>query len=304
MSNTVPPTADSPPEPRPLQFTLRSIFVVMIALALLLGLPMQFGCVGVPIFIILACIAIGIYKWTWKYTVPAFGLAILLVLLILAVQEAREAARRICCPCHLKQIGLALLNYEAANGSFPPAYIADADGKPMHSWRVLLLPYMEYHHIYDQYRFDEPWDGPNNRKLHDVILEMYRCPSEDNKTMSKQDRTMTSYVAVVGPRTAWPGSKSTKLADFSDGTANTLLIVEVADSGIHWMEPRDLHVLQMNPKINSKSGQGISSHHPGEACVVFADGCVRFLSDDLPPKTVKAMLTIDGGEEVSPEDWE
>ena len=83
MSNTAPPTADPAPEPRPLQFTLRSMFVVMTALALLLGLPMQFGCVGVPIFFILACIAISIYKRTLKYVVSASGIAILLVLMIL-----------------------------------------------------------------------------------------------------------------------------------------------------------------------------------------------------------------------------
>ena len=298
MNNTTPPTTDSP-ELKPLQFTLRSMFVVTIALAVLLGLTMQFGYPVMLMLGVLACIAIAIYKRDWQYVVVAFIIAMLAGLLIPAVPGVRPPGRRVTCLNNIKQISLALLNYHACYGSFPPAYVADADGKPMHSWRVFLLPFIDRNDLFEQYRFDEPWDGPNNRKLHNVTLNIFRCPSE-----TSTNTNMTNYVAVVGPGTAWPGTKSTKLADFSDGTGNTLLIVEVADSGIHWMEPRDLHVLQMNPNINGKPGQGISSNHSGGAIVAFADGSAYFLSDDLPPETIKALLTIDGGEEVSPEDWE
>jgi hypothetical protein len=257
---------------------------------------MQLGCFGVPLFVILACIAIGIYKRDLRYALPPFGI-VLLTLLIQMQINPREASYRACCINQLKQIGIALHNYHDRYGSFPPAYVADADGKPMHSWRVLLLPFMEESDLFEQYRFDEPWDGPNNRKLH-MPVWCYRCPSATDNDVA------TNYVAVVGPATAWPGTKSTKFSDFADGTSNTIMVVEIANSGIHWMEPRDLHVVQMNTKINGKPGQGISSNHPTGACVLFADGSARFLYDNLPPETVKALLTIDGGEKVSPDDWE
>src|SRR5204863_151662 len=82
-----------------------------------------------------------------------------------AIRDAHEAARRSNCKGELKQIGLALLNYREVYGCFPPAFIADESGRPMHSWRVLILPYIDHVSLYYEYRFDEPWDGPNNRKL-------------------------------------------------------------------------------------------------------------------------------------------
>ena len=303
MSNTTPPTTDSPPEHKPLQFTLRSMFVVMIALAALLGLMMQFGCLRVLLVLsllgALACIAIAIYKRDWQYVVAAF-IMVMLASLLLPAYPPRIYTRVGGCMSNLKQIGVALHNYHNRYGSFPPAYIADEDGKPMHSWRVLLLPYMEEGFLYEKYRFDEPWDGPNNRTLHDYYAPYnipcnYSCPANTNTNV-------TSYVAVVGPGTAWPDDKSTKLGDFADGASNTIMIVEMANSGIHWMEPRDLHVLKMHPWINAKSSQAISSNHPGGACVLFADGSVYFLPTGFLPK-LNALLTIDGGEEVSPEDW-
>ena len=104
-------------------------------------------------------------------------IAVLIALLLPAVQQAREAARRSACKNNLKQIGLALHNYHNAYGSFPPAFVPDAEGHPAHSWRVLLLPYVDGEELYSLYRFDEPWNGPHNSKLADKIPSVYRCPS-------------------------------------------------------------------------------------------------------------------------------
>jgi len=82
----------------------------------------------------------------------------------------------------------------------------------------------------------------------------------------------------------------------------TLQLVEVANSGIHWMEPRDLHVGQMAPTVNPRAGQGISSGHKGGAIGLLADGSVRFLSENLPAETIRGLLTIQGGETI-PEDF-
>ena len=123
---------------------------------------------------------------------------ILIALLLPAVESAREAARRCSCNDHMKQIVLAMHSYQEQYKCFPPAFIADKNGKPMHSWRVLLLPYLCGNEFYEQYRFDEPWDGPHNRalaaKMPSIYQSLYHCPSDP-----KIDSMETSYVMLVGP---------------------------------------------------------------------------------------------------------
>ncbi len=110
-------------------------------------------------------------------------------------------------------------------------------------------------------------------------------------------RTMTNFVAVVGPKTCWPGDKCVKLDDITDGMSNTFLVVEVRGRGIHWMEPRDLDATQMPRQLNPKTGRGISSgHRGGGANFALADGSVRFLPDTTSPTELDARLTIAGGE--------
>jgi hypothetical protein len=224
---------------------------------------------------------------------PVFGL------LCLPVGGHLGASQRSQCKYNLRQIGLAMYNYHETFGSFPPAYITDENGRPMHSWRVLILPFLDQAALYNEYRFDEPWDGPNNRKLADTIVQIYNCPSDDHGG-NKNPSTMTNYVAIVGPETAWPGNGSTSYRDFGDGMSNTLLVVEVANSGIHWMEPRDLHVVQMAPTINAKSGQGISSRHTAGAHGLIADGAVRYFSDSLSAGDLWAWLTANAADVSKP----
>ena len=220
-------------------------------------------------------------------------------------RSAREWARIAQCCNNLKQIGLALHNYHDDHGCFPPAYIADADGKPMHSWRVLILPYTEQRALYEQYDLSQPWDGPNNRKLAGQIPSVYQCPSSK---VWAGGRPATNHVAVVGPKTVWPSAKATKLSDVSDEAANTIMLVEVANSDIHWMEPRDLSFEEALRGINPPSGMGISSRHVwGEnyfkygtpvANFAFADGTVHSLPEGFPVEILEAPLTIDGGENI------
>ena len=140
-----------------------------------------------------------------------------------------------------------------------------------------------------------PARRPNNKKLADAILAVYNCPSDDHGGTGNAS-TMTNYVAIVGPETAWPESSSTAIGDIRDGTSNTLLVVEVANSRIHWMEPRDLHVIQMAPTINAKAGQGVSSRDTGGGEVLFADGHVQFIIDSLSIADLRALLTAHTGD--------
>jgi uncharacterized protein DUF1559 len=187
---------------------------------------------------------------------------------------------------------LAVANYHEVFGSLPPAFVADGEGRPMHSWRVLLLPFLGQNALYDAYKFAEPWDGPNNRKLADQIGSIYLRSGLE----SDQVRT-TSFVAVVGLETAWPGTKPLSFKYLDDGRHDTLLVVEVPDGKFQWMEPKDLQFDDMSFHINDGSGRGLGSRLGG-ARVVSADDTVSTLPDDFPPETLRAMLTARGGEKL------
>jgi Protein of unknown function (DUF1559) len=224
------------------------------------------------------------------------GILAFLFFLLLPVSRfgSREASRRMQCSNHLKQIGLALQNYHDDYQTLPPAYVADADGKPMHSWRVLILPYLGEKELYNKYDFSEPWNGPNNSKLHGELVHVFHCPSRS----APYENRDTNYVAVTGPETTWPGEKAVGLASLTDGTSNTILVVEMTESGIHWMEPRDLEMAQMPMAVNPKGGQGISSDHPNVALALFADGHIHALNTNTPADILRRLLTIADGESI------
>lgn len=307
MDNLLPPktpdplTPDSAVPPRPWQFGLRRLFLLMVGACVIAGMASWLGRDFLPIWL-LVFLCWGIVVFMIRNSMEAIfagGFMLLLVALLLpAVSPAPKTARRAICQNNLRQISIAVQNYHDVYKSFPPAYVADETGKPMHSWRVLILPFLEQKPLYDQYRFDEPWDGPNNRQLAATSLKLFECPSDGNPLTGQ-----TSYVAVVGPGTVWPGAKCISLSDITDGSENTILVVEVHNSGIQWMEPRDLDVSQMPMTINAKPATkgarpGISSGHPRVAQAARADGSVFAILEDTPPAKVRAMLTIAGGEQV------
>ena len=233
----------------------------------------------------------------FKIAIALSCVAVLLGFLVPAIWSAREAARRSQCLCNLCGIKLALLNYHDTYETFPPAYIADANGQPMHSWRVLILPYMSYGGLYDRYDFREPWDGPNNIKLLNEMPGTFACPSWHDQRDTPT--TLTSYVAVTGPGTIFPSEKTTRIEDITDGRSNTLMVLEVANVSIPWTSPQDLDVRTMSLRINDPKRRGISSKHPGGANVVFADGSARFARESIAPENLKALLTIAGGEGIT-----
>lgn len=221
-------------------------------------------------------------------------IALVLALLLPPSTSSRDPRFR--CKYNLQQIGVALHNYHDVYGCFPPAYIADERGRPLHSWRVLILPFLDETSLYNSYRFDEPWDGPHNAQLADQAATIFQCRA--GITERDAATTSTSYVAIIGPRNCWPGAESVSISDITDGTVETLHVVEIADSGIHWMEPRDLHVTQMARVINPAAGMGISSLHEGGAHVLAVGGSVRFVPETTPKETIRRLIERDDGEPV------
>jgi hypothetical protein len=198
-------------------------------------------------------------------------------------------------------IAMALHNYHDTHGAFPPAFVPDQDGRPMHSWRVLILPYLEEKARYDQYDFQQPWDAPDNRRLLTPVPSVYQCPAD--LAVGRGRGSWTSYVAIVGERTAWPGSKSRKFADFTDGTSNTIWLVEDQSHQIPWMEPRDLTLDQAIALLSSTDRQSASAHRWGDffheywgvRTIGFADGSGHYLYDGLPRDLLANLLILDDG---------
>jgi hypothetical protein len=186
-------------------------------------------------------------------------------------------------------LGLAVANYESNNGHFPPAYQLGPDGRPWHSWRILILPFIEENELFKTYRFDEPWDGPNNRALAERMPRILAFHDTARST------TTTNYLAVVGAGTMWPGGVGRKSAEIKDGASNTILIVENNGLSVHWMEPRDLMFETMDYRIDQP--EGVSSWYESPA-VVTADGAVRRLSKEMAPEALRAALTVAGGEDI------
>ena len=216
--------------------------------------------------------------------------------LLPATQAAREAARRSQCVCNFCGIKLALENYHTTYGSLPPAFVVDAQGRPAHSWRVLILPFLSQSALYEAYDFEEPWNGPNNSKLLAQMPSNYVCPSHRDAKAG-----LTNYVLITGPGTAFPGASTVRYDDITDGTANTILAAETISLDIPWTAPVDLDVRTMSFRLNDRSRPSISSKHPGGANVVFGDGSYRFLTDSAVADDVKALTTIAGGEKVDPD---
>jgi hypothetical protein len=211
---------------------------------------------------------------------------------------------------NLKQIGLAMHNFLSVNNSFPPAIVFGPDGKPWHSWRVLILPYLEHAHLFKQYDFTQPWDSPKNRALIDKMPSVYRDPQNGDATGS-----VTHYAALVGKKTAFPPSgsrititggtasaelfKGIGLANITDGTSNSIAITPVDPARkIPWTKPEDITVGDDFPGLGQPGGifTPTQIEGTGVAPVLFLDGSVRNLSTRTDLATLRALTTIRGGE--------
>jgi hypothetical protein len=244
----------------------------------------------------------------WSGAICVAILALATMRFLRALQDVREDVR---CAKNLKQIGAALQDYAQQHGSLPPAYITDKAGKPMLSWRVLILPHLGREDLYRQVRFDEPWDSPGNRRLARQIPDVYQCPVD-----SAANEGETSYLAVVGAQTAWPGVKGRQLRRLSRRYPGTILVVEAAGYGISWMEPRDMPFDDATVGVAKGRGKaGITCRHPcgggdqsikgvyeGKAVPVicrqwganclFDGGFALTVSETVPPKTLLELLTV------------
>jgi hypothetical protein len=196
---------------------------------------------------------------------------------------------------NMRQIGLAIHNYIQAqpNHTFPPAYTTDSNGKPLLSWRVLILPYLDQNELYEQFHLDEPWDSPNNKKLIARMPAVFRAPGSKVSVQNK-----TNYLSVRGEDTIFTGEEKTTLAQIHDGTAYTIMTVEVADEkAVPWTKPDDFKYDEKKPTA------GLVGLRRRGFIAGFGDGSVRRIKSSIKAATLNALFTRDGGETINDEDF-
>jgi Protein kinase domain/Protein of unknown function (DUF1559) len=211
-----------------------------------------------------------------------------------AVQAARTAANRARSTNNLKQLSLAMHNHNSVYNYLPRHAIYSKDGKPLLSWRVALLPYLEQMPLYRKFKLDEPWDSPHNKPLLKYMPLVY-IPPEDVPSSELYTTHYQVYVGVGGP--IGPLFEPTSRFQVRmgggcpDGSSGTLLIVEAA-SAVPWTKPQDL---DFDP---SKPPPRVGGLYKDGVAAAFADGSVRFLTRDLDDETILALITRNGGEPV------
>jgi hypothetical protein len=208
---------------------------------------------------------------------------------VVAVQRVRMAAARIQSMNNLKQLALAMHNYMDSTGAFPAAALYDKDGKAILSWRVQLLPYLDQNELYKEFKLDEAWDSPHNKKLLAKMPRLFASP------ISKAKPGETHYQAFVGPSAGFEGKRGIHIRDISDGTSNTIMFAE-ASKAVPWTKPEDLPYDPKKPlpKIGGLWKDGFIA--------AFFDGSVRFLPSKMKETTLRAYITRNGGEVIARED--
>jgi hypothetical protein len=252
------------------------------------------------------------------------------LLLIPEVLSVRSAASRAQSANNLKQLAIAMHNFNDSTGQLPPAVVYDRDGKPLYSWRVLLLPYIEQNQLYTEFHLDEPWDSPHNKPLLARMPKTYAPPGSPPR-----EPYATYYQVFDGTGAAFDSDKAKGLKPFNpgglagpggfgvpfpgaagppagpslmqganvsripntftDGTSNTILIAEAGDP-VPWSAPGDLHFDPNGPlpKLGGPSG--------GNFTVALGDGSTRYISRSISQTTLRAAITANGGE-VLGRDW-
>lgn len=217
---------------------------------------------------------------------PATG-AVLVALLLPAVQQAREAARRTQSKNNLKQIGLAFHNHHDAFNEFPARVIADADDNPGLSWRVKILPFIDQGALYNEFHLDEPWDSDHNIQLVNRMPATYGNPN--NPELNAEGKTR--YLVPVGDGFLFDEDDGPNIRDITDGTSNTIMCVEAEpERAVIWSAPEDLEV-DMDDVLD-----GLRKARTGGFHALFADGAVRFISANIDVNTLLALFTKAGGE--------
>jgi hypothetical protein len=196
-------------------------------------------------------------------------------------------------------IGSAIKTYHEQNGTLPPVALRSADGRPLLSWRVAILPYLGEEALFARFRLDEPWDSASNRALMPLMPHVYRYPG-----VVQAPRDETFFQVLVGPGTAFERDGLKMPADFPDGLGETILAVE-ATTAVPWTKPADLAYAPDRPLPQFGAaipGSSYRGRRSADFRVLLADGSVRVVYPRVPPIDLRPWITRNGNDKVD-RDW-
>lgn len=209
------------------------------------------------------------------------------------VNAARKDVQRDKRMNQFKQILLAMHNYHSAKGTFPPRSTFDEAGKPLLSWRVHILPYLDQSDLYQQFHLDEPWDSEHNKQLIPLMPEVYADP--DPAIANRTAIGRTPYVVPTGPGTVFEHPEGTSFKAITDGTSNTIMLVEIwSMAGPYWTQPKDWLVDSAMPWERLQRRDDRTSITTG-----FCDGHALMLPTSTSNEKLRALITCAGGEVIT-----
>ena len=210
-----------------------------------------------------------------------------------AIRQSHAAAGRAMSMNNLKQLALAMFVYMDQNQNFPPHAIYSKEGKPLLSSRVSVLPFVEQDALYKQFHLDEPWDSPNNKPLIAKMPRLFQDPDNEKRNDGK-----TRYVVPVGKGTIFEGEHGTKISDITDGTSQTILIVEAGpEKAVPWTKPDDM------PFDAEKPLASVGTIPPAGINAAFADGSVHLLRASIKPETFRKLILRNDGQPIDPSEF-
>jgi len=214
-----------------------------------------------------------------------------------ALRSARDGARCAECESKLRRIGQALEDYHNKHNRYPPAVVYDENGTLMHSWRVLILPYLgpEAERVHEMYDMEKPWDSNENLPLIQLMPNVYHCPADAKSVMGE-----TSYLAVVGTNTVINNDrdKTTTRWDITDVSSETMVVLERAGSAFSWIDPKDIPMAALRAGLNSNNPTSPGSEHIQGVNILMADQSIVRLSDAVSSEDLRGLATIGGNEYI------
>lgn len=277
-------------------FTIRQLLIVTTMAAVCLLPILSWGAAGVVVSVGILITMVLLILRHYFVAYSFFGVLAILLVIPLALLRPHAGAYRAQCINHVKVITLAILQYEAAHGHLPPPYTTDDDGNPLHSWRVLILPYLGEDGLYHSIDLEKPWHHPDNLRLQTRMPDVYRCPASHNKVTNPG--FTTAYVAILGDDTAWPISQVRLLSQIRDGPDKTLAVLESENNRTHWMSTADPTMGEIDPYSAVGNPLIAQSSHQGEVVYSRCDGSVGTLTSDTDLRHLRALVTIDGGDQL------
>ncbi len=198
-----------------------------------------------------------------------------------------EQRRQEECAERMTTILRALKHYHQQHGMFPPPVVFDKQGRPMHSWRALLLGEFKLSRAVPQYRLDLPWDSADNMSTAAALPPIYVCPADSESF----EYGWTNYLLVTGEGTFFPPGTS-RAASLGNVAGDRVILIECRGTRIEWLEPKDVDIGALPRGVNSVPGS-ISSHHRGGANVGRVDGTVEFFSESMPDRLIRERLQVE-----------